>query len=103
MSIFRTASFPILAIFLLHGLCQAQLAIRSSIEKDAKLDSIVLDLRFSDPVKYFVSDSSKALSKAQPQQTNYLVRLGICAASAIFFKPGGTPALCNIVPPVKRW
>lgn len=103
MSIFRTASFPVLTIFLLQGLCQAQLAIRSSIEKNAKQDSIVLDLSFSDSVKYFISDSSKLLSKTQPKQTNYLMRLGICAASAIFFKPGGTPALCNIVPPVKRW
>ena len=103
MSVFRTVSFPILVIFLLHGLCYGQLAIRSSIEKNLKQDSIVLDLSFSDSVKYFISDSSKLLSKTQPKQTNYLMRLGICAASAIFFKPGGTPALCNIVPPVKRW
>ncbi len=89
-------------LLLLQGYCQAQLVIDSLKKYVDKQDSIVVDFSFNVAIKDFVLDSSISLTNTQ-QQSNYLVRLGICVASAIFFKPGGSPALCDIVPPVKRW
>ncbi len=99
---FRVVVFFSLALFLLQGYSQAQLVINSSKENFDKRDSIVVEFNFNEPAKDNVLDSSIALTNTQ-QQSSYLVRLGVCAVSAFFSKPGGSPALCNILPPVKRW
>ena len=94
----------VMMLLLLHIACWAQLINSSPKKKLVEHDSVVLyPLIFSDTLKESALDSSMNFLNRPQNEPNFLIRLGICAASALAYKPGGSPALCNIVPPVKRW
>ena len=94
----------VMVLLLLHIACWAQLINSSPKKQLVEQDSVVLySLNFADATKESALDSSMNFLNRPQNEPNFLIRLGICAASALAYKPGGSPALCNIVPPVKRW
>ncbi|MBR4398918.1 MAG: hypothetical protein IKT05_07025 [Fibrobacter sp.] len=100
MRLLTICFFVVLISF--QGACQAQLLVPSSKERKMKQDSIVFDFNYLDTTNIFTSDSSVRLFYKQSQEPGFLIRLGVCAASALAFKPGGSPALCNLIPQIKR-
>ncbi|OWV05132.1 hypothetical protein B7993_09250 [Fibrobacter sp. UWH3] len=95
--------FMLLVVLFFQGICLAQLIKVAPKEASVKSDSLSVNLSgFSDTIKEFVFDSSTVMANQPKNEANLLLRMGICAASAFAYRPGGTPALCNIVPSLKR-